>query len=98
MIALANKHCFPIIVFHEVVSFVSITQDLHSRIVNHQYLMISTLESYSQQLNKNALSDQNIDGILKNMYQHLNSQIVLNVQGREPFFYPNMIVQKRQFF
>ncbi len=98
VIALANEHCFPIIVFHEVVSFVSITQDLHSRIMNHQYLMISTLEAYSQQLNKNALSDQNIDGILKNMYQHLNSQIVLNVQGREPFFYPNMIVQKRQFF
>ncbi|MGX9134436.1 PucR family transcriptional regulator [Rummeliibacillus sp. JY-2-4R] len=98
VIVLANTHSFPIIVFHEVVSFVSITQDLHSRIMNHQYLMISALEEYSQQLNKSALSDQNIDDILKNMYQHLNSQIVLNIQGREPIFYPNMNARQRRTF
>ncbi|MFJ8260461.1 PucR family transcriptional regulator [Rummeliibacillus sp. NPDC094406] len=98
VIALANTHDFPIIVFHEVVSFVSITQDLHSVIMNQQYLMISTLEAYSQQLNKGALSDQNIDGILKNMHNHLNSQIMLDIQGRETIFYPNMTHKKRQDF
>lgn len=98
IISLANTHDFPIIVFHEVVSFVSITQDLHSSIMNQQYLMISTLEAYSQQLNKSALRDQNIEGILKNMHQHINSQIILNIHGREPIFYPNMAHEKRQVF
>ncbi|MGG0658400.1 PucR family transcriptional regulator [Rummeliibacillus pycnus] len=95
VIELANAHDFPIIVFREVVSFVSITQNLHSLIMNQQYLMISTLEAYSQQLNKSALSDQNIDGILKNMHLHINSQIYLNIEGREPIFYPNMTQKRR---
>ncbi|XRD25511.1 PucR family transcriptional regulator ligand-binding domain-containing protein [Lysinibacillus fusiformis] len=55
ILAIANRHQFPIIVFHEAVPFVRITQDLHSQIINQQYLMISTLESYSQTLNKNTV-------------------------------------------
>lgn len=98
IIALANVHDFPIIVFHEVVSFVSITQDLHNSIMNQQYLMVSTLETYSQQLNKSALSNQNIEGILKNMHQYIKGQVMLNIHGREPVFYPNMTHKKRQVF
>ncbi|UZM99948.1 PucR family transcriptional regulator ligand-binding domain-containing protein [Lysinibacillus sp. MHQ-1] len=52
ILAIANRHQFPIIVFHEAVPFVRITQDLHSQIINQQYLMVSTLESYSLTLNK----------------------------------------------
>lgn len=98
VIEYANAHNFPIIVFHEVVSFVSITQDLHSSIINQQYLMISTLEAYSQQLNKSALSDQNIDGILRNMHFHISGQIMLTIQEREPVFFPNMTLKRRKDF
>jgi purine catabolism regulator len=54
-IDLANEQQFPIILFHEEVPFVEITQDIHSLIINKQYQMISNLENYSQQLNKNLI-------------------------------------------
>ncbi len=96
IISLANQHSFPIIVFHETVPFVRITQDLHSRIMNQQYLMISSLESYSQTLNKNALLGQNTEDILQNMYNELKTQIIFSIKDREPIFYPNMPHSKRQ--
>ena len=87
IVALANRHSFPIIVFHDTVPFVRITQDLHSQIMNQQYLMISTLESYSQTLNKNALLGQNAEEILQNMYHELKTQIIFSIKGREPIFF-----------
>lgn len=96
IMALAKNHQFPIIVFHEAVPFVRITQDLHSQIINKQYLLISSLESYSQALNKNAVLGQNTDDILQNMYNELKTQIMFAIKEREPIFYPNMGHKKRQ--
>lgn len=96
IVSLANRHSFPIIVFHETVPFVRITQDLHSQILNQQYLMISTLESYSQTLNKNALLGQTTEDILQNMYNELKTQIVFSIKSREPIFFPNAVPHKRQ--
>ena len=37
LIAMANAHHFPIIIFEEIVRFIDITQDLHTYIINqHQ--------------------------------------------------------------
>ncbi|WP_155592451.1 PucR family transcriptional regulator [Lysinibacillus cavernae] len=96
ILALANYHQFPIIVFHEAVPFVRITQDLHSQIINQQYLMISSLESYSQTLNKNAVLGQNTEDILENMYSELKTQIMFSIKGREPIFFPKMAQKNRQ--
>lgn len=96
ILALANRHQFPIIVFHEAVPFVRITQDLHSQIINQQYLMISSLESYAQALNKNAVLGQNTEDILQNMYNELKTQIMFSIKGRNPIFFPNTTHQKRQ--
>ncbi len=96
IVALANRHSFPIIVFHDTVPFVRITQDLHSQIMNQQYLMISTLESYSQTLNKNALLGHTAEEVLQNMYNKLKTQIIFSIKGREPIFFPNMPHHKRQ--
>jgi len=96
ILSLANRHDFPIIVFHETVPFVRITQDLHSQIMNQQYLMISSLETYSQTLNKNALLGQNTDDILQTIYHTLRTQIIFSIKGRDPIFFPNMPLAKRQ--
>lgn len=98
ILTLANRHQFPIIVFHEAVPFVRITQDLHSQIINQQYLLISSLEAYSQTLNKNAVLGQNTDDILQNMFNELKIQIMFSIKGREPVFFPNMAHKKRQQF
>lgn len=87
--ALANLHQFPIIVFHEAVPFVRITQDLHSQIINQQYLLISSLESYSQALNKNAVLGQNTEDILQNMYNELKTQIMFSIKDGA-YLFPNM--------
>lgn len=58
--------------------------------------MISTLESYSQTLNKNALLGQTTEDILQNMYNELKTQIVFSIKSREPIFFPNAVPHKRQ--
>ncbi|MES1042694.1 MULTISPECIES: PucR family transcriptional regulator [Peribacillus] len=76
-IDLANERQFPIILFHEEVPFVEITQDIHSLIINKQYQMISNLENYSQQLNKNLLEIDHYEPILKFLHSYLNVQVIL---------------------
>lgn len=95
VIDLANKHQFPIIVFHEIVAFVEITQELHSLIINQQYLMISKLEKYAQQLNKETLSAQTPSHLMKMMYQYLKIQTILKIEGQEPLFIPNLSQHQR---
>lgn len=96
IIALANQHQFPIIVFHEEVRFVEITQDLHTLIINHQYSKMSQLENYSQILNKETLYTQNADQLLKILYNFLQIQIIFEVEGQETIFYPNMPKKQRE--
>ncbi|MGW6380272.1 PucR family transcriptional regulator [Peribacillus butanolivorans] len=76
-IDLADEHQFPIILFHQEVPFVEITQDIHSLIINKQYQMISNLENYSQQLNKNLLEIDHYESILKFLHNYLNVQVIL---------------------
>ena len=76
-IDLADEHEFPIILFHQEVPFVEITQDIHSLIINKQYQMISNLENYSQQLNKNLLEIDHYESILKFLHNYLNVQVIL---------------------
>ncbi|MGE7767027.1 PucR family transcriptional regulator [Peribacillus sp. NPDC096540] len=77
VIDLADEHQFPIILFHQEVPFVEITQDIHSLIINKQYQMISNLENYSQQLNKNLLEIDHYEPILKFLHSYLNVQVIL---------------------
>ncbi|MCP3026572.1 PucR family transcriptional regulator [Halobacillus sp. A5] len=75
-VELANRHHFPIITFEKEVSFVEITQDIHSDLINRQYELISNLEDYAQRLNKKLLSIDNSFEILKYLQQYLNCQLV----------------------
>lgn len=95
VIELADKNHFPIIVFHEIVAFVEITQELHSLIINQQYSMISKLEKYAQALNRETLNAQTPDHLLKMMYQYLKIQTILKIEGQEPMFIPNLSKQQR---
>lgn len=95
VIDLANRHQFPVIVFHEIVAFVEITHELHSQIINHQYLMISKLEKYAQALSKETLYAQTPEHLLKMMYKYLKTQTILKVKGQDPIFLPNLPKQQR---
>ncbi|MBD8025910.1 PucR family transcriptional regulator [Ureibacillus sp. Re31] len=96
IIQLADDYHFPIIVFHEEVPFVEITQDLHTLIINHQYSMIAKLENYSQLLHKETLHAQNSEQLLKPLYEYLKIQTIYEIEGKDPIFYPNMAKKQRE--
>ena len=83
VIDLADAYDFPIILFTQEVPFVEITQDIHSQIINKQYQMISNLENYSQQLNKNLLEIDHYDAILMFLHKYLSVRVILIFNEKE---------------
>ncbi|PLT35434.1 PucR family transcriptional regulator ligand-binding domain-containing protein [Bacillus sp. V5-8f] len=90
VIILANHYNFPIILFHQEVPFVEITHDLHSVIINKQYLLISSIESYSQELNKMLLEVDHYDQILKFLQNYLEVQVLILFNNQEFKACPNI--------
>lgn len=95
VIDIANKHHFPIILFHEEVPFVDITQDIHSLLINQHYQMISNLESYSQQLNKKLLEINHYEEILKFFQNYLDVQVVALFKENDINMIPELRGEKR---
>jgi PucR family transcriptional regulator, purine catabolism regulatory protein len=90
IIELANEHHFPIILFHQEVPFVEITQDIHTLLINHQYQMISDLEGYSQALNKKLLTIEDQNEILTFIQQYLKNQVITIFSNHEIQFTPKV--------
>ncbi|MCT6631928.1 PucR family transcriptional regulator ligand-binding domain-containing protein, partial [Staphylococcus aureus] len=61
----AKKHQFPIVVFHEEVSFSDITQEVHRQIISHQYQLIERLEAYTHTLSKASLTSNRPEALLE---------------------------------
>lgn len=95
VIDIANREQFPIILFHNEVPFVEITQDIHAFLINHQYQMISDLESYSQDLNKKLLTIENYNEILKFIHHYLQVQVIILFSNKEAQFIPDVFMQER---
>lgn len=93
---IANRFQFPIILFLKEVPFVEITQDIHTLIINHQYKMISDLESYSQELNKKLLSIEHYIEILKYIQEYLQVQVILAFSSKEVQFLPELAVDDQK--
>ncbi|SFJ66890.1 purine catabolism regulatory protein [Halobacillus dabanensis] len=92
----ADTHDFPIVVFHEEVSFVEITQDIHADLINQQYEFITNLEDYSQRLNKRLLSIDNYFEILKNLQQYVNCQLVYIAKDHTVVTLPTLREKERE--
>ncbi|PWW26861.1 purine catabolism regulator [Cytobacillus oceanisediminis] len=95
VIKIANQFQFPIILFHKEVAFVEITQDIHTFIINHQYNMISNLESYSQSLNKKLLTVEHYSDIPKFIQHFLQVQVIIVISNKEIQFTPNVTENER---
>ena len=90
VISIADQFQFPIILFLDEVPFVEITQDIHALLINHQYKIISDLESYSQELNKRLLTIEHYIEILKFIQQYLKVQVIITFSNREIEFFPEL--------
>ncbi|WP_273852689.1 PucR family transcriptional regulator [Guptibacillus spartinae] len=98
IIALADQHDFPIIVFKKEVRFVDITQDLHSLLIAHHYQMISDLEQFSQELNHLLLVPGCLTKILSLLSSKTGMQVIYNPKESEAIFVPGVTSEKRETF
>lgn len=96
IISIANRSQFPIILFLKEVPFVEITQDIHTLLINHQYRIISDLESYSQALNKKLLTIEHYMEILKFIHQYLKVQVVITFSNDDVRFFPEPVEQEKK--
>lgn len=91
VINLANEHNFPIILFLQEVPYVEITQDIHSLMINQHYELISNLENYSQELNKQLLTFNHYSDIIKFLQKYLKMQIIYITNENEIKCFPEII-------
>ncbi|MCA1053606.1 PucR family transcriptional regulator [Rossellomorea aquimaris] len=87
---LADRNDFPIIVFEKEVPFVSITQDIHSILINQQYEIMKKLDDFAQVLNKRLLSVNHSQEILSVLHKELGVPVILQMKEQEPQLYPFM--------
>ncbi|BCB03470.1 PucR family transcriptional regulator [Bacillus sp. KH172YL63] len=90
VISCAEQSDFPIVVFQKEVPFVSITQDIHSVLINQQYEMIKKLESYAQELNKRLLGVNHFRDILKVLHNELGTPVLFHSREEEVEIFPRM--------
>ncbi|WP_168413212.1 PucR family transcriptional regulator [Bacillus salacetis] len=86
----AEEHDFPIIVFEKEVPFVSITQDIHTMLINHQYNLIKQLDAFGHELNKKLLDVHHSRDILDVLYEQLRVPVLLKLLDHEVEVHPRM--------
>jgi PucR family transcriptional regulator, purine catabolism regulatory protein len=86
----AEEHDFPIIVFEQEVPFVSITQDIHSMLINQQYSMIKQLDTFGNELNRRLLDVKHFREILDVLYKELKVPVLLKLLDHEVEIHPRM--------
>ncbi|WP_142323591.1 PucR family transcriptional regulator [Bacillus sp. AFS015802] len=86
----ADTYDFPIIVFEREVPFVSITQDIHTSIINQQYERIKKLDSYGQNLNKLLLSFNHCRDILQVLHKELDVQVLFQLKEQGVEIHPHL--------
>lgn len=91
----AEKHHFPIVVFHEEVSFSEITQEVHRQIISHQYQLIERLEAYTHTLSKASLTSNRPAELLEVLIESIGGQCILQLTDEKPMYYPKCDTRKK---
>ncbi|MBB6452542.1 purine catabolism regulator [Salirhabdus euzebyi] len=97
VIEIANRAQFPIILIHKEVPFVDITQDIHGLLINHQYKILSDLESYSLELSKKLLTIDHYNEVLKMIRNYLQVQVMIVFHKKEEVqCFPDVMEQEQR--
>ncbi|MFF0826098.1 PucR family transcriptional regulator [Brevibacillus sp. NPDC003359] len=75
MLELANHHQFPLLVFHQPVRFVDITQDLHEHLIHAQMQALRNLEAYSRSLQQLSLQAAGTPKLLQHFQVAVQTQV-----------------------
>ena len=96
MINLANKNQFPIIVFHEEVRFIDITQMINTNLINNQYKILLDLEEFSLKLNQTLLLPNAFKRVLNLLYDHLNVQLLYLSKNKDDVIFVPLQNEREQ--
>jgi len=88
LIAMANAHHFPIIVFEEIVRFIDITQDLHTYIINQHQQALTQLDALSKKFMELSLMPNGILKILQVLHQDTEAPFLFVSEDTKSFYYP----------
>lgn len=88
LIAMANAHHFPIIIFEEIVRFIDITQDLHTYIINQHQQALTQLDTLSKTFMELSLMPNGILKILQVLHQDTNAPFLFVSEDTKSFYYP----------
>lgn len=94
VLALAEKHDYPIIVFEQTVKFVEITHDLHTLIINQHHQMITDLDRLSTKFNQKSLQPNGILKILQELYHYFQQPVFFLGNASEKYYFPSDQKQK----
>ncbi|MCY9546453.1 PucR family transcriptional regulator [Lysinibacillus xylanilyticus] len=88
LVAMANAHDFPIIIFEEVVRFIDITQDLHTYIINQHQQALTQLDVISKTFMELSLMPNGILKILQVLHQDTDALFLFVSEDTKNFYYP----------
>ncbi|MFJ6264572.1 PucR family transcriptional regulator [Lysinibacillus xylanilyticus] len=88
LVAMANAHDFPIIIFEEVVRFIDITQDLHTYIINQHQQALTQLDIISKTFMELSLMPNGILKILQVLHQDTDASFLFVSEDTKNFYYP----------
>ncbi|MFJ7979774.1 PucR family transcriptional regulator [Lysinibacillus xylanilyticus] len=88
LVAMANVHDFPIIIFEEVVRFIDITQDLHTYIINQHQQALTQLDIISKTFMELSLMPNGILKILQVLHQDTDAFFLFVSEDTKNFYYP----------
>lgn len=98
MVQTAKACDFPLILFHEQVRYVDITQDLHAFFIHRQYTLMRDLEILSQTFNQMLLHGRGVRALLQELRAQTGLDLFyLPVQG-ESEFVPEVTAAREQQF
>ncbi|MGE7090343.1 PucR family transcriptional regulator [Lysinibacillus sp. NPDC048646] len=88
LVALADEHHFPIIIFDKIVRFIDITQDLHTYIINQHQQALTQLDTISKTFMELSLMPNGILKILQVLHQDTNAHFLFVSEDTKSFYYP----------
>ncbi|MFF2177644.1 PucR family transcriptional regulator [Lysinibacillus sp. NPDC058147] len=88
LVAMANAHDFPIIIFEEIVRFIDITQDLHTYIINQHQQALTQLDTISRTFMELSLMPNGILKILQVLHQYTDALFLFVSEDTKSFYYP----------
>ncbi|OCT13709.1 CdaR family transcriptional regulator [Paenibacillus pectinilyticus] len=86
--SLALEANFPLILFHEEVRYIDITQDLHAYFIHQHHKMVSDLEALSTGLNQLLLSGKGLQPLLNLLHETTHAQVAFFPFDAEAIFVP----------